>query len=338
MKKLKMQLQMFATAGVTKLENMVDPEVMAPMISAKLKDAIVATPFAKVDTTLQGRPGSTITVPKYLYIGDAEDVAEGVAVGVVKLETTTAEYTIKKAMKAVTITDEAILSGYGNPVGEANSQLGKSIANKVDNDVIEELMMASLRKTLEEPINYNGVVDAIGVFNEEENVPKVMFINPEQVTTLRKDTNFISNDKYNENVIMRGEIGMIANTRIVPSRKITLKTYEIVASTVTGATEVTASNIDTFEGKTIRPVKVGEYVKEADAPFYANPIVQLRPESETGDETSAVTIYLKRGVNVETERHTLNRTTDISVDEVYAVALTDESKVVIATFPKTTTI
>ena len=216
MEKMKLKLQMFATSGVTKLENMVDPEVMAPMISAKLKDAIVATPFAKVDTTLQGRPGSTITVPRYLYIGDAEDVAEGVEAGVTKLETDTAEYTIKKAMKAVTITDEAILSGYGNPVGEANSQLGKSIANKVDNDVIDELLKAQLKKSSANPISYNGVVDALGYFNEEENVDKVMFIAPAQVTTLRKDTNFISNDKYNMNVMIRGEIGMIAHTRIVP--------------------------------------------------------------------------------------------------------------------------
>ena len=111
--------------AVTYLTNLVDPEVMAPMISAKLEKAIVATPFAKIDTTLEGQPGSTITIPRYKYIGDAEDVAEVVTAGTVKLETDTDQYTIKKAMKAVTLTDEAILSGYGNPVGEANNQLGK---------------------------------------------------------------------------------------------------------------------------------------------------------------------------------------------------------------------
>ena len=51
--------------GTTKLSNLIDPEVMAPMISAKIESAIVATPFANIDTTLAGRPGSTITVPKY---------------------------------------------------------------------------------------------------------------------------------------------------------------------------------------------------------------------------------------------------------------------------------
>lgn len=51
--------------GTTKLEQLIDPEVMAPMISAKLTNAIVALPFARIDTTLVGEPGSTITVPKY---------------------------------------------------------------------------------------------------------------------------------------------------------------------------------------------------------------------------------------------------------------------------------
>jgi len=292
MKKLKLQIQMFAS-GTTKLENLVDPEVMAPMISAKIEQKIVATPFAKVDTTLVGQPGSTITIPRYKYIGEAEDVAEGLEAGTVKLETDTDEYKVKKAMKAVTLTDEAILSGYGNPVGEANSQLGKAIADKIDNDVMDELKKAQNTITLTGDISYNNVVDAIDRFNEEENVPKVMFIHPKQVTQLRKDDNFISNDKYNNNVIMRGEIGMIANTRIVATKK--------------------AIN--------------------DEGTYFLNPIVELRAEAQTGDEElSAVTIFMKKGANVETERHTLSRTTDISVDEHYIVALTDETKVVVAKF------
>ena len=67
--------------ALTKLENLVDPEVMAQMVSAKLPKKIKFSPIARIDTTLAGRPGSTITVPKYAYIGDAEDVAEGVAMG-----------------------------------------------------------------------------------------------------------------------------------------------------------------------------------------------------------------------------------------------------------------
>lgn len=278
---------------VTKLQNLVDPEVMAPMISAKLAKAIIATPFAKIDTTLQGQPGSTITIPKYKYIGDAEVVAEGVEQGDATLTTETAEYSVKKIVKDVTLTDEAILSGYGNPVGEANNQLAKSIASKVDNEVMDELKGAQVVKQFATDISYDNIVDAIDLFNEEENVDKVMFIHPHQVSTLRKDSNFISNDKYNNNVIMRGEIGMIANTRIVPSRKA---------------------------------------VNEAGT-YYLNPIVQLKAESQTGDEElAAVTIFLKRGVNVETDRIVKGKKTLISADEHFVAALTDESKVVVAKF------
>ena len=277
--------------GVTKLAQLIDPEVMAPMISAKLLNAIVATPFARSDTTLEGRPGSTITVPKYIYIGDASDLAEGADATATKLETTSTPYTIKKAVKQVQLTDEAVLSGYGNPVGETNSQLGLALASKIDQDVIDELLTATATKTLNEVISYDGIVDAIDLFNEEENVEKVMFINPKQVSTLRKDPDFISREKYGNQVMVDGEIGMVGNARIVPSRRIVKKNGT-----------------------------------------YTCPIVQLKPESQTGDETAAVTIYIKRNVNLETERNLTNYTTLIGADEHYVAALTDDSKVVLAVF------
>ena len=276
---------------MTKLENLIDPEVMAPMISAKLAKAIKVTPFANIDNTLQGRPGSTITVPKYVYIGDASDLAEGATAVPTTLTTTTAEYEIKKAVKQVELTDEAVLSGYGNPVGETNNQLALAIASKVDQDAMDALQTASVAFTANANISYNGIVDAIDLFQEEDNVEKVMFIHPSQVSELRKDANFISKDKYGNEVMVNGEIGMVANARIVPSKRVPLT-----------------------EG------------------VYSCPIVELKPEEQTGDETAAITIYMKRGVNLETERHLNNYTTLIGADEHYVAALTDESKVVLAKF------
>ena len=65
--------------SLTKITNLINPEVMADMISAKIEKKIVVSPFAKIDATLQGEPGDTITIPKYAYIGDAGEVAEGEA-------------------------------------------------------------------------------------------------------------------------------------------------------------------------------------------------------------------------------------------------------------------
>ncbi len=321
--------------NLTKLESLIDPEVMAPMISGKLEKAIVATPFAKIDNTLEGQPGSTITVPKYEYIGDAEDVAEGVEQGESILSATSKEYKIKKAVKDVVLTDEAVLNGYGNPVGEANNQLGLSLASKVDNDVMIELQKAQLVKKVGAAISYDGIVDAIDLFNEEQNVEKVMFISPNQNSTLRKDANFISADKYNQNVVMKGEIGMVSNTRIVPSRKIVAEeTYTVVA-------EPKVASIGSYYEKTDAGyVKTTDSALDSSKTYYTKdtkksyrcPIVQLKPEEQTDDETAAVTIFLKRGVNLEKERKVKGKKTLISVDEHYVAALTDESKVVVAEF------
>lgn len=277
--------------AVTKLANLINPQVMADIISAKITDAIVVTPFAKVDNTLEGQPGSKISVPRYDYIGDAADVAEGVDIGDSQLTADVEEYEVKKAAKGVTITDEAVLSAYGNPVGEITSQLATAIRGKVEGDCVTVLTGASDIYTDTGVISYEGIVKAIDKFDEEMNSEKVMFINPKQVSTLRLDPNFISADKYNQEVIMRGEIGMIANTRIVPSRRIKLAT-------------------DT----------------------YACPIVKIETDERTEDEVPALTIFTKRETNVETERDTHTKTTFISADKHYVVALTNESKVVVAKF------
>ncbi len=283
--------------ATTMLNNLIDAEVMADAISGKIASRIVVTPFAKVDTSLQAQnAGDTITVPQFAYIGDAEDVAEGVACGTVALTATTTTAKVKKAMKAVTITDEAVLSGFGDPVGQANTQLTQSIAAKVDADAMAALQTAQLAfDGSGSTISYSGIVDAVDVFDEEFNSDKVIFVNPAQVGKLRKDADFLAADKLKETVRVTGAIGKICNCEVVVSKKVPLN-----------------------EGGT----------------GYVCPIVKLNEEAATEDDTPALTIYMKRNVNVETERHTLSRTTDISVDEIYTVALSNSAKVVLATFKK----
>lgn len=274
----------------TQVSEMINPQVMGDMISEKITKKLVVAPFAKVDESLVGVAGDTIVVPQYAYIGDAADVAEGSAVVSEKLTATTTNATIKKAMKAVALTDEAVLSGYGNPVGETNNQLAKAIASKVDSDAMDALQTAQLTYTAGDIISYDRIIDAIDVFSEEANTQKVIFVHPKQLTQLRHDADFISADRYTGTTVMTGEVGMIANARVVPSKKV--------------------------------PLEGGAYI---------NPIVQLE-DGEDADETAALTIYLKRDTNVEAERQSLKRLTDISVDKFYTVVLSNSSKVVLAKF------
>ena len=284
--------------ATTKLANMINPEVMSSMISAKVEKKVAVIPFAKVDTTLQGQAGNTITIPVFGYIGDAANVEEGASIGASALTTTDKQFTVKKIGKGVDLTDEAILSGYGDPVGEANRQLSMAIAQKIDQDAIDALYGASLKfDGVANKISYAGIVDAIDKFEEEFNTEKVMFIHPKQLSQLRKDADFTSADKYvNGNYIaVNGEVGKIANCRVVVSKRV--------------------KEDDTHAG-------------------YVNPIVKINFDTETEESAAALTIFLKKGVAVETDRDIDKQVNMIRASEHYICALTDESKVILATFKK----
>ena len=330
--------------AVTKIEDLIVPEVMADMISAKVEAKVIVSKIAKVDTTLQGQPGNEVTAPQYKYIGDAEDVAEGVAMGTAKLETGSTKFTIKKAGKGVSITDEAILSGYGDPVGEANKQLATAIANKIDNDVVEVINTTGeggvnlIYDGTAKVISYAGVVDAEDLFNEETSSDKVLYVHPKQMTQLRKDSDFISADKYGTaNVMTSGEVGKIGTCRVVRSKKVVCVEYEVGTSSDTKVTEATLNkydhNVIDASGKVITPA-VNTYVKAVATPYYLNPIVKLTNDAETEEDAPAVTIYLKRDTQVEKERKADSGITNIFTNKHYGVALTNATKVVLAKFKK----
>lgn len=283
--------------AVTKMANMINPEVMGAMINAKIEALAKLTPYAKVDTTLVGVPGDTKTVPSWNYIGDAADVAEGEEVDLTQMTASSTTFTIKKAMKAVGITQEAINSGLGNPVGQAETQLAKSIVGKVDNDVLEAVLKASV--TVGDgtaAIGYAGIVDAVTKFEDEEDgIEKVMFISPKQEATLLKDADFLSADKFTGGVAVNGAIGKIAGCWIKKSNKI-----------------------------------------KAASGVFTNPIIKLEPDSAeteyTEDELPALTIFLKKDTSVDSEWFPKKQQTDITACKYYGVALTNDAKVVLAKF------
>lgn len=284
--------------AITKMENVVNPEVMGDMIDAKIEAMLKITPFAKVDTTLQGVAGDTKTVASWNYVGDAVDVAEGEESELKAMTSGTKQFTVKKAMISIGLSEEAVQGGLGNPIGQAEKQIAKAIAGKVDSDVLAAALTSSIVSgDGTAKISYAGIVDAVDMFDEEEITDKVMFVAPTQVSALRKDADFISADKYNNNVMMTGEIGMVAGVRVVPSKKI----------------------VD-------------------NGGVYSCPILKLEPanaETEyTEDELPAVTIFLKKDTRVDAEWKARAQTHEITGAKYYGVALTNEAKVVIAKFKK----
>jgi len=252
--------------NVTTLVNgdVFDPEVVSDMINAKVTAKAAMTGYIKVDSTLQGVPGSTVTIPRWGYIGAAEDYAEGQPIDTTKMAFTTAQYGIKKIGKGVMLTDEAQLSGYGNPMGTATNQIAMSISEKLDNDRVAVLYEAkNVHDASTAVIKYASIVDGVDMFNEEEDSRKVILIHSKQKTQLRKDPDFLSADKFQSGVMVSGAIGRVAGCDVVVSNK----------------------------------------VKLADGVYY-NPIIKLDNTTETEDDLPAVTYFLKRGNLVEHERET----------------------------------
>lgn len=328
--------------AVTMLNNLINPEVMGAMIDAKITAQLKLTPYAKVDTTLVGVPGDTKTVPCWNYIGDAEDVAEGAEVGLTTMKASSTKFAVKKAMKAVGITQEAVNSGLGNPIAQAETQLAKSIASKADSDVLDAVYTA---KNVYSPstlaaIAYGGIVDAVAKFEDEEDgIDKVLFIHPAQEATLLKDSDFLSADKFTAGVAVNGAIGKIAGAWVKKSKKVRLVTHEKNES---GDVTIDAANLAEYQAKVDPSAKLvaGDKVKAfaAASQYYVCPIIKLEPDSPdteyTESELPAVTIFLKKDIQVDAEWLPKKQQTDVTAAKYYGVALTNSAKVVLAKFKK----
>lgn len=326
----------------TKLADIINPEVMGAMIGAKVEALCKLTPYARVNTKLQGAPGNTITVPSWKFIGEAEDIAEGEEVGTVGLKADSTTFTIKKAMKSVSITQESINSGLGNPIAQAETQLAKAIAQKVDNDVLDAAYAGTTRiagETLA-AINYEGIVDAVTKFEDEEDgIEKVMFIHPKQEATLLKDANFLSADKFTAGVAVNGAIGKIAGCWVKKSKKVMLVQAEKNDS---GSVTITEENLEEYKKKTLdgATLKVGDKVNAVatGSQYYLNPILKMEPDSpeteETEDELPAITIYLKKDTSLDHEWFPKKQIHDLTTAKYYGVAKTNDAKIVLAKFKK----
>ena len=207
----------------TKLTNLINPEVMADMFDAKLIDAVRFAPLATIDYTLQGRPGNTVTVPVFKYIGAAADVNEGADIGISKLTTDKDTVAVKKVGKGVEISDEAVLSGYGDPVGESVKQLVLSVADKLEADFIDTLEDIAAGMTVEasgSAITADELADGLTKFGEDMDGEKVLLCSPAQYATFRKADDWLPASDVAADILIRGTVGMIHGCQVVVTNRL----------------------------------------------------------------------------------------------------------------------
>jgi hypothetical protein len=169
----------------TKAADLLNPEVLADTVSAKLPNAIRFAPYARIDSALEGVAGDTITRPVYGYVGAADELTEGVPMDPAKLSMTTSQVTVKEAGKAIEVTEKAIITNVNGTMDEAANQITLSIADKLDIDYLATLGTTLLSHPAAATTATN-IIDAIGLFNDEDEQNYILFMNPKDYTALSK--------------------------------------------------------------------------------------------------------------------------------------------------------
>lgn len=267
---------MAVDANATLLTNLVNPQVMADMVEKKLINNLVFDRVMDVDDLLEGRPGNTVSVPQYTYIGAASDVTEGQDIPISQLTASATPVTVKMIGKAVEITDVAALSGFGDPLGEAAKQIGLAMADKINGDAAA--ILAAISGTMAQAkagtsIVADDVADALAKFGEDQDGVKILYVTPTLYSALRKTSSWLPASDIAADIAVRGTVGMVHGCQVVVSNRVAAGEAYIV-------------------------------------------------------KPGALRLYLKRGVNIETDRDILAKATVISGDENYIVYLYDASKAI----------
>ncbi len=214
-------------AGKTTSAQMIVPDVWADMVQAKFKGAMILGTLATEDNTLEGKPGDTVSFPKWTALGEAEDLTEGTPMTPEQLGTDPGNSaTIKEAGKAVELTDKSRLVAFGDPYAETQRQLGVLIARKIDTDLrlAAEAAGVITVDASTEALSWDVVVSGIEKFGDEWDPANMagLVIHSTQRAALLRDPNFISADKLGAGaVIPRGVIGQVGGVNILVSNRLT---------------------------------------------------------------------------------------------------------------------
>ena len=207
---------MAINANATKLAELINPEVMGAFAERKLEAEFKFAPLAVIGHELQGQAGDTLTIPVWGYIGKAADVAEGQPIPISKMGQTKTTVKVKKAGKGIELTDEAVLSGLGDAVGEGEKQLAEAILDKVNKDCFDALMgTTTLQHTTTAGLNADEVADALVQFKEDVHEGQVLFVSPKRYAQLRKDPAWVTvlaGEKF-----ISGQVGEIMGCSVVVS-------------------------------------------------------------------------------------------------------------------------
>ena len=138
-------------AAVTRIQDIIDPEVLADQITAKYPDKMVLgnTNLVEIDTTVPlGSPGTQFKMPAFKRLATFQDMSEGTPLTTSGVQTFAEYATVLRGGGAYAVYDTASLVSKADPGEEIVKQLSQLAARYIDSKLVLEL-----NKT---PNVYNG--------------------------------------------------------------------------------------------------------------------------------------------------------------------------------------
>lgn len=255
--------------------NMVVPKVVADSVQKKLGNLIKFLPLCDVNHEIHGNAGNTITVPTWAYIGSASDVAENTQIVAGEITASSIEVVVKKAVKDVAMTDEAILGTGGAIVGEVEHQLAVSIANKIDADVMAQATATATGAGI--PVAPKQIATAtlsqaglatLRVYFGEDLEDTFLIVNPAEYGKLLSLPEFVAVELGQ--AFMSGHVGNVMGLNIVVSGRMPVGKAVLVQKGALGLVMKREVNSESFRDMEYRTIRLGVdahyacYIKNAD--------------------------------------------------------------------------
>lgn len=128
--------------AITKIADIIDPEVLADQISAKFPDKLVLgnSDLVEVDSTFPlGSPGTKFKIPFWKRVATFSDLNEGTAMTTNKISTGAEHAVVVRGGVAFEVTDPASLVSKADPMGEISDQIARRAAEYIDEKLVVQL-------------------------------------------------------------------------------------------------------------------------------------------------------------------------------------------------------
>lgn len=213
----------------TKLGNLINPQVIEDYIDQKLVDNMVFAPLAEIDYTLEGKAGDTLSFGVYTYIGDASTLSEASELSVATLTASTVSVKVHKIAQGVEISDEAAIGAFGDPIGQAVSQITLALASGIDNEMLTTLGTIGSTMTYQTSTSSvapkdTDIIDALELFGEDIDGIKTAVVPPAVYTAMRKtgasSGAWIPASELAADIAIKGAVGEYQGCQVIVSNKL----------------------------------------------------------------------------------------------------------------------